>query len=711
MAACGKVLSRPVVPKGSPRGLSLSLEAPGRAWRVGEDCELEGRLWNDSGVPCVVPLGVHAGATDGGAALASVSLQVENVVRVPLVVAVSPGHYMNSAPECMFDNDDGTCWATSVGREGAGEFVLDHAQGFDVVLRRIEWRDFGDKAGVAEIRLEAECGGTWQLLSAWPCARSSSTQVHFLESSKLARRWRLSMIRSHAGSSGTCGEVALRGHGFAVRALRLFADDPLGRPGSTPSSSSSSSWLPARASQPRAVAGGPPVVLRQRAMYLPAHGSVSIPLRGRVVRAGPGPGAGAALSLGGAGTADGAEVLLPLLALGCGSGGGSSSTDALTNRYRLRLSLHFAVPSDSSDESAQDEGTQSYKRRELAWTWVGPHAAPRVMSSADFWEGSAVSVPVTVTVRPAAGKAPKVGQGTSMAQEEQRCSSLASPDAPPGTKQRSAGGPPTRPRVRRPLPFRRLLACAKAATATLALSDGRGDEGIEDGPGAGTPAAAGSRTSTASGRSGGSRCSSRDGGGASGQTPRLPRLSRSLGGSGGAAATGLEHGASWRGLSRHQDPLVDPGLLELAEFVHSFAARRARANNAGAGGAGGGPLVVLCGERLKSRTGQRFIASVRASGLRALPAPDGRALAKWAEAPRHVEAAGDLVLVSDWRVLAPTLAVLRRAKEDLGLASRLLGIVVLCGRHEEEEARAAVAASAPHASQGCPCAVLPSLAF
>jgi len=155
----------------------------------------------------------------------------------------------------------------------------------------------------------------------------------------------------------------------------------------------------------------------------------------------------------------------------------------------------------------------------------------------------------------------------------------------------------------------------------------------------------------------------------------------------------LDYSARWRSLPRRQDPLADPLLLELAEEICSLGVP--------------GATVAICGDRLRTRSGQRFLGAVRALGAKVLPAPDSRALAAWAEAPRMPDVVEGLVLVADWRALPSCLSVLRRSEEERGLLLELLGVGILCDRREEQEATSAGSSAELH----CRWRVLPSLAF
>jgi len=141
------------------------------------------------------------------------------------------------------------------------------------------------------------------------------------------------------------------------------------------------------------------------------------------------------------------------------------------------------------------------------------------------------------------------------------------------------------------------------------------------------------------------------------------------------------------------DPLADPLLLELAEAVDSVRSSRS--------------TVAVCSQRLKTRTGQRFVTALRALGVRVLPAPDMREFRAWAEAPRAFTPVEELVLVVDWRVLGSCLDVLQKANAAHGLEIALCGVISLCERQEEAEAIIVTKG----AKLDCLTHVLPSFAF
>lgn len=141
------------------------------------------------------------------------------------------------------------------------------------------------------------------------------------------------------------------------------------------------------------------------------------------------------------------------------------------------------------------------------------------------------------------------------------------------------------------------------------------------------------------------------------------------------------------------DPLADPMLLELAELVGEMRSSES--------------TVVLCTQRLKSRTGYRFVDALRALGHRVLPAPQLSAFASWASAPRAFGAAEELLLVTDWRAVPSCLDVLCEAPRTGGNELNLMGLVCLCEPREAAEATAATQCA------GLPCRwhVFSSLAF
>jgi len=151
-----------------------------------------------------------------------------------------------------------------------------------------------------------------------------------------------------------------------------------------------------------------------------------------------------------------------------------------------------------------------------------------------------------------------------------------------------------------------------------------------------------------------------------------------------------EHGVRWRSLTRKLDPFADPMLLELVEVVNKMCSP--------------GALVALCGDFLRSRTGQRLATSVKAVGNRTLPAPNVTGFSAWLDAIQSSETE-ELVLVADWRVLVSCLAVINEATEDRGALIKLMGTIVLCSRQEKSEATVA----AVGVRKSCPCKVIPSL--
>lgn len=161
-----------------------------------------------------------------------------------------------------------------------------------------------------------------------------------------------------------------------------------------------------------------------------------------------------------------------------------------------------------------------------------------------------------------------------------------------------------------------------------------------------------------------------------------------------AALGSIERAARLRGLTRHQDPLADPCLLELAEQITGLMVP--------------GCMVAMCGDRLRSRVGQRFVSSVRSLGAHVLPGPHIRGLAKWLQAPRVVckgqtEA---LLLVTDWRQLHNCITLLQEAVKDLSKLT-LLGVLVLC-EHQEKQTATQLAATA---GMRCPWRVIATLAL
>lgn len=642
LTARGKVVSPPVseIVERASSGISLSLQAKSRTWLLCENVDLEAQISNVSSKALILLLGTYTGTTDGGTALAAVALQVEELALIPLLVAVSPGHYMTSVPENLFDDDDSLCWATNVGNEGDGVFVFDSQNGALVVLHSVEWRDFGDDAGIAEMSIEADVDGVWQRLAVWPCSQTSATQVHYFDEHVMARRWRMALLRPHG-----------RG-GFVVRTLRFFAQvfDPQGDP----------CWLGACARQPRSVLGEPPVAQRPRALFLPAGGAVSLPFRGRVISAGPGASAGAALRFCGSSGADAAHVLLPLP--GSVSNASSRSTcSSASSRHRLRLRLVSApIDPEEAVERSLEHGMH----------WVGPHVPSQPLTSIAVWHGLAMSAPLQVVVQSHAGRNHSSGHQLVAHSIE---------DLGVTTRRGPCGA--VRPPRRRPSAVTRSLAPRRrSASHVRPVPCNAVEDTVEETPEPELPR---------------KQAMVRDL-----KTPRLPPLARSL-------RTTLEHGTCWRGLARHQDPLVDPGLLDLAEVVYACAMRAGTVNST---------TVAVCSDRMRGRSGQRLVTSMRATGLSVLPGQDLRTLAAWLEAPRHVASPVDFVLVTDWCLLSPSLVVIGKIRQESGLQARLLGIVAICSRHEEENAKStnssiAVAAATFGVGGVCPCICLPSLAL
>lgn len=364
------------------------------------------------------------------------------------------------------------------------------------------------------------------------------------------------------------------------------------------------------------------------------------------------------------------------------------------------------------------------------WAWVGPYSPRHQPSAAACWQGSAVSEPVAVTLRPR--------RLISAAAE-----SFAG-DASTCVKPRPPAPLPRAPLHRPPMPSRALLplrdardpkaprrppharqrgrkTCAKpracAGKAVLAkgldvsgLIEGAVDDAaaagaLKEPPGSRGSAGASSMlssaqvasdldhvapssASSATTRIPTAKCAPVSTCSGTKQTTTLPRLAAA------GECQGPEHGSRWRCLGRQQDPLANPLLLELAEAIVSIRS--------------GPSLVALCTERLKTRTGRRFVDAIRALGARVMPMPDVRALAEWAEAPRALGAVGNgLVLIADWWVLGNCCSIVCEAREDRVLADSLLGTIALCEPREESAATDAAALL----GLACPCRVLPSLAF
>jgi len=428
-------------------------------------------------------------------------------------------------------------------------------------------------------------------------------------------------------------------------------------------------WRPARVMEPREVPGKA-VVMRERCLYLPPRQSGSVTLIGRVVGAA---GLGYALRFGG-GLGDAAEVLLPLTALP--SPGDGEVSPRRTGVTRCRLHLEFS-----------GDGPCSWQQRSVVpppLAWVGPYEPRHPPSEVVFWCGAAVSEPVTISVQ--SSHPSSLGGVKARCVQERALSARGDGGGAPCFAQFARKTRNNdrlwRPDGRCPTKGRKLDECAGGIGDAAPDSAAAESEcNVESG-------AAPTKASRTSGRSGFSAAGT--------AVTKLPRTLKAT------TLYGPEHGACWRGVSRHQDPLADPRLLELAENLMAMIGTRA----AGARG----PTIALCSERVKTRTGRRFVATLQSLGARVLASLDTRKLVEWGERPRAaMGVVEDLLLVADWQLVADCVRIVQRcgAEQPWLTPLSLVGVAALCDLREERDARLVISSVNP----SCPVQVLPSLAF
>lgn len=371
-----------------------------------------------------------------------------------------------------------------------------------------------------------------------------------------------------------------------------------------------------------------------------------------------------------------------------------------------------------------------------AINWVGPHAPAEVAPQAPCWQGRACSQELPVQIQPARRRPSTVQTGrvwqkkmqkprpTQLVLEASKRGASAEPappplrPRPPPKSLKSAKATRGRPRRGGSAPARTLgssrpetssrqdtrgalVSTAPAEAAYCYATDlDFGSEPMPSVPGSFLPPGTAQTTDGVLDRPGlelpvdDRRVFSAPAGGRGGRgeqhhkrdctTSRLPPLSD------------IAHGTSWRGLSRKLDPLADPCVLEVAEQVTSFVSP--------------GALVVLCGECLNGRLGQRFADVLRALGSRVTLLLNARSLLPWAAAPcdpRSSEAKV-LVLVVEWRAVAACLGVIRHAAQQQPFSAPVLdGVVLLCDHRDKVQAQELAASL----DVPCPCRVMPSMAF
>ncbi|CAJ1348031.1 unnamed protein product [Effrenium voratum] len=126
--------------------------------------------------------------------------------------------------------------------------------------------------------------------------------------------------------------------------------------------------------------------------------------------------------------------------------------------------------------------------------------------------------------------------------------------------------------------------------------------------------------------------------------------------------TVLQHGTTWRKLSRKLDVFADPILLELAEGAASLSPPPS--------------ALALVSDCFQSRMGQRFADALRCVGYKVLLGENP--LTSWAAAREDSNSPEGIVLLAHWRRLASASVV----------QQVLRGAVVLCDHQDEAAARA-----------------------
>eukprot|EP00747_Dinoflagellata_sp_TGD_P182363 gnl/TRDRNA2_/TRDRNA2_36590_c0_seq1.p1 gnl/TRDRNA2_/TRDRNA2_36590_c0~~gnl/TRDRNA2_/TRDRNA2_36590_c0_seq1.p1 ORF type:complete len:544 (-),score=79.56 gnl/TRDRNA2_/TRDRNA2_36590_c0_seq1:22-1653(-) len=434
-------------------------------------------------------------------------------------------------------------------------------------------------------------------------------------------------------------------------------------------------WESPRIFEPREIPNGSKVAKREHALHLPAWRAARIAIAGRAVGVA---GLGYGLRFGD-GSGDAAEVLLRLPL--------HQDSPSASNGIRRRVAFVLRPPLEANAEHripcARRHGKHQHDRGAenindpANWTWVGPYGPPQAPTESACWQGEACSEPIVVSVLPpsaaSGGSGSPRAAGTTVA-SAQLLTSPSPPLAPkpkgrarprPGAKQGRAG--PAPPRQRR---VGAKAAARSASAPPPTVPPGTEEVAIEAADSQAQPLASASKAAAA--------C-------------RLPRMRKRIPHSSEQRGPGAI--TSWRNLTRCQDPLADPLVLELAEALLELTSPTS--------------TVALLGDWLKTRTGQRFVASMRALGPRVLAMPEERAFAQWIQRPRVVGQSEEIILVVKWRGLAGSLGVVRQVVDERNLQVYLLGVLLLCEPRELRQASALVGET----ELACPVRVLPSLAF